>query len=152
MAYEYGTPSRLLSQVDRVVRDTGYTFRAPDGLIRALMDRSTGRLFAGVLAGFPEEALPVPASDFALLGRCSDDARVLALIGEVTLQVKALPGGADLTPLCDRWGLHESRIDLSCRHRPVDPREKETLARAVFGLIYVEGGADALRGVVPLLT
>lgn len=145
---------RLLAQADRMVhetlprieRDTGYTFGAPDGLIRVLMDRSTARLFTGILAGFSEEALPVPARDLALLGSASDDARVLALIGEVTLEVKGLPAGADLASLSDRWDL--SRIALSCRG-DLTAREKETLALAVLGLIYVGGGTDALRGAVP---
>jgi len=144
----------LLAQTDRVVhetlprieRDTGYTFSAPDGLIRVLMDRSTARLFSGLLAGFPEDALPVPARDLALLGSASDDARVLALISEVTLEVKGLPAGTDLVSLCDRWDL--SRIALTCRS-DLTAREKETLVLAVLGLIYVGGGTGALRGAVP---
>ncbi|MCK9306540.1 MAG: hypothetical protein M0P17_03315 [Methanoculleus sp.] len=156
---------RLLSQIDRVMReilprieqDTGHTFRGPDGLARVLMDPSTKRLFWGILAGFPEEALPVPAKDLALLGTFSDDARALALIGDVTLGLK-VPSGPhvqeeDLAALCDRWGLHEGRIGFACRRCPTGEtlvREKETLAWAVLGLLYVEGDTAALRAVVPL--
>ena len=157
---------RLISGAGRVVRetlprierDTGHTFPGPDGLLRVLMDPSTKRLFFGILAGFPEEALPVPAHDLARLGAFPDDARALALIGDVTLRLKVLSGPEaevrDLAALSDRWDLHESLIGLLCRRRPAGEtllREKETLARAVLGLIYVEGGADALRRAVPLL-
>lgn len=168
---------RLVAQIDRVMletlprieRDAGYTFRDPDGLLRILMDDSTKRLFFGILAGFPEDALPLPAIDLDMLGKFPDDARALALIGDVTLRLKVLPalqvenrpsladpsaGAAGLATLCDRWGLHESRIGLACRRHPTGEtltREKETLAGAVLGLIYVEGGTDALRAAVPLL-
>ena len=156
----------LFSQVGRVVRetlprierDTGHTFQDQDRLIPVLMDNSTKRLFFGILAGFPEDALPAPAKDLALLGRFPDDARALALIGDVTLRLKVLPGPhvevPGLAPLCDRWGLHESRLGLACRRRPAGEtllREKETLALAVLGLIYIEGGTDALGGAVSLL-
>ncbi len=157
---------RLISWIDRVVhqtlprieRDTGHTFRSPDGLVRVLMDPSTKRLFSGVLAGFPEQALPVPAKDLALLGNFSDDARALGLIGDVTLRLKVLPGvhvrAADLAALSDRWELYESRIGLACRRCPAGEilvREKEVLAGAVLGLLYVEGDTAALRAAVPLL-
>lgn len=156
---------RLLLQIDRVMReilprieqDTGHTFRGPDGLARVLMDPSTKRLFWGILAGFPEEALPIPAKDLAQLGTFSDDARALALIGDVTLRLKVLSGPhvqeGDLAALCDRWGLHESQIGPACRRCPAGDilvREKEVLAWAVLGLLYVDGGTDALRAVVPL--
>ena len=156
----------LFSQVGRVVRetlprierDTGHTFQGPDGLLRILMDTSTKRLFLDILAGFPEESLPVPAKDLGMLGRFPNDSRALALIGDVTLRLKVLSGPhgevIDLAALSDRWGLHESRLGLACRHRPAgEPllREKETLSRAVLGLIYIEGGTDALGGAVSLL-
>ncbi len=168
---------RLVAQINRVMletlprieRDTGYTFCDPDGLLRILMDNSTKRLFFGILAGFPEDALPVPAKDLDMLGKFPDDARALALIGDVTLRLKVLPalqvenrssladpsaGAAGLAALCDRWELCESRIGLACRRHPTGEtlaREKETLAGAVLGFIYVEGGTDALRAAVPLL-
>ncbi|PKL63108.1 MAG: hypothetical protein CVV31_02855 [Methanomicrobiales archaeon HGW-Methanomicrobiales-2] len=156
---------QLLSQIDRVMReilprieqDTGHTFRDPDGLARVLMDPSTKRLFRGILAGFPEGALPVPAKDLALLGTFSDDAPALAIIGDVTLRLKVPSGlhvqGGDLAALCDRWGLHEGRIGFACRRCPAGEtlvREKETLAWAVLGLLYIEGDTAALRAVVPL--
>jgi len=157
---------RLVSGIDRVKRetlprierDTGHTFRDLDGLLRILMDNSTRRLFFGILTGFPEDALPVPAKDLDMLGRFPDDARALALIGDVTLRLKVLPGPhaevPGLAALSDRWELHESKLGLECRHRPTGDdlaQEKETLAGAVLGLLYVEGGIDALRAAVPLL-
>ncbi|NLZ29787.1 MAG: hypothetical protein GX885_03425 [Methanomicrobiales archaeon] len=142
----------------RIERDIGYVFPDQDRFIRILMDRSTKRLFLGILAEFPEDALPVPARDIAILESISDDARALALIGDVTLRLKVLPGPrADvpgLAHLSDRWRLHESLIGLECRHRPAGralEREKEILAGAVLGLLYVEGGIGALRAAVPLL-
>jgi hypothetical protein len=137
----------------RIERETGHAFRGPDGLARVLMGPSTKRLFSEILAGFPEDALPIHAGDLAILGSFADDSHALALIGDVTLRLKVLPGEevAGLAALCDRWSLHESRIGSGFRRSP-DEQEKETLARAVLGLIYVEGGADALRAVVPLLT
>lgn len=154
----------LISQVGRVVRetlprierDTGHTFQGPDGLLRILMDTSTKRLFLDILAGFPEESLPVPAKDLGMLGKFPNDSRALALIGDVTLRLKVLSGEgvAGLAALSDRWALYESRIGLACRHRLAgEPlvREKETLSRAVLGLIYIEGGTDALGGAVSLL-
>ena len=156
LIFEAGRVAR--ETLPRIERDTAHTFPGPDGLLRVLMDPSTKRLFFGLLAGFPEEALPVPAHDLARLGAFSDDARALALIGDVTLRLKVLSGPEaevrDLAALSDRWDLHESLIGLLCRRRPAGEtllREKETLARAVLGLIYVEGGADALRRAVPLL-
>ena len=157
---------RLISGIDRVVhetlprieRDTGHTFRGPEGLVRVLMDPSTKRLFAGILAGFPENELPVPAGDLARLGTFADDARALAIIGDVTLRLKILPAvqGEDLrfASLCDRWDLYENRIGLECRPRPAGEallREKELLARAVLGLIYIEGGTGALGRAAALL-
>jgi hypothetical protein len=156
-------PGHLAEQVALVARRTlprieqeaGHIFRSPDGLARILTVPSTKRLFLDILAGFPEEALPIRANDLALLGRFADDSHALALIGDVTLRLKVLPGegvgAAGFAALCDRWGLHESRIGSGFRRSP-DEQEKETLARAVLGLIYVEGGVDALRAVVPLLT
>lgn len=153
----------LALEVDRVVRrtvprieqETGHTFRSPDGLVRILMTPSTGRLFRGILAGFPEDALPIRANDLALLGNFSDDARALAIIGDVTLRLKVIPGAhVQGAALCDRWELHESRIDLACRRCPAGGtlvQEKEILAWAVLGLIYVEGGTDALGRAVSLL-
>lgn len=156
----------LVVQIDRVARqtiprieqETGHTFHGPDGLARILMDPSTKRLFSGVLAGFPEEALPVPAVDLALLGNLSDDARALGLIADVTLRLKVLSGlhvpREDVAALCDRWRLHESRITLRGNPRRAagtSAREKETLARAVLGLIYIEGGTEALGRAAPLL-
>ncbi|MCM2465004.1 hypothetical protein [Methanoculleus oceani] len=142
----------------RIEQETGHAFRGPDGLARVLMAPSTKRLFSEIFAGFPEDALPIHAGDLAMLGSFADDSHALALIGDVTLRLKVLPGedvgAAGLTALCDRWGLHESRIGSGFRRSPDGERleqEKETLARAVLGLIYVEGGVDALRAVVPLL-
>ncbi len=142
----------------RIEQETGHTFRGPDGLARILMDPFTKRLFLGILAGFPDEALPIRAGDLALLGSIPDDARALALIGDVTLRLKILSGlhvrGEDIAALCDRWGLHESRIGLRGSHRQAggtSAREKETLAWAVLGLIYIEGGTDALGRAAPLL-
>ncbi len=138
----------------RIEQETGHAFHSPDGPIRVLMAPSTKRLFSDILAGFPEEALPIRANDLATLGNFADDYHALALIGDVTLRLKVLPGKgvAGFAALSDRWGLHESRIGAG--HAPDGERlvrEKETLARAVLGLIYVEGGVDALRAVVPLL-
>jgi len=138
----------------RIEQETGHAFHSPDGPIRVLMAPSTKRLFLDILAGFPEEALPIRANDLATLGNFADDSHALALIGDVTLRLKVLPGKgvAGFAALSDRWGLHESRIGAG--HAPDGERlvrEKETLARAVLGLIYVEGGVDALRAVVPLL-
>lgn len=157
---------RLVSGIDRVKRvtlprierDTGYAFQDPDGLLRILMDNSTRRLFSGIPEGFPEDRLPIPAKDIDMLGKFPDDARALALIGDVTLRLKVLSGPhagvPGLAPLSDRWKLHESKIGLECRHRPVGralEQEKEILAVAVLGLLYVEGGIDVLRAAVPLL-
>ena len=138
----------------RIEQETGHAFHSPDGPIRVLMAPSTKRLFLDILAGFPEEALPIRANDLVTLGNFADDSHALALIGDVTLRLKVLPGKgvAGFAALSDRWGLHESRIGAG--HAPDGERlvrEKETLARAVLGLIYVEGGVDALRAVVPLL-
>jgi hypothetical protein len=52
---------RLLAQADRAVRevlprierDTGHTFRDPDGLLQVLADPSSKRLFLEIRAGFP---------------------------------------------------------------------------------------------------
>jgi len=158
--------SRLVSGIDRVERETlpcierdvGYTFQSPDGLLRILMDGSTRRLFFGILEEFPEDALPLPAKDIDILGKFPDDAQALALIGDVTLRLKILPGlharVPGLVPLSDRWRLHEHKLGLLCRHHPTGralEREKETLAGAVLGLLYVEGGIDPLRAAVPLL-
>jgi len=141
----------------RIEQDTGHAFQGPDGPIRILMAPSTKRLFSDILGGFAEDALPLRANDLAMLGNFADDRHALALIGDVTLRLKVLPGGdagaLDLVALSERWRLHESRIGAG--HAPDGERlvrEKETLARAVLGLIYVEGGVDALRAVVPLLT
>ena len=140
----------------RIEQETGHAFRSPDGLARVLMAPSTKRLFSEILAGFPEDVLPLRANDLAMLGKFADDAHALALIGDVTLRLKVLSGedagAAGLAALSDRWALYESRIGAG--HAPDGERllrEKETLARAVLGLIYVEGGVDALRAVVPLL-
>ncbi|BBL66940.1 hypothetical protein [Methanoculleus chikugoensis] len=140
----------------RIERETGHAFRSPDGLARVLMAPSTKRLFSEILAGFPEDALPIRANDLSMLGNFADDAHALALIGDVTLRLKVLSGEgvAGLAALSDRWDLHESRIGSGLRCPPDGEnleQEKETLARAVLGLIYVEGGTDALRAVVPLL-
>jgi hypothetical protein len=110
------------------------------------MDPSTKRLFAGILAGFPEEALPVPARDLACLAAFSDDARALTLIGDVTLRLRGFSGPETLAALADRWELHESPVGRPAGSIP--HREKEALARAVLGLIYVQGGADALERAV----
>ncbi|MCT8335934.1 hypothetical protein FKB36_00070 [Methanoculleus sp. Afa-1] len=140
----------------RIEQETGHAFHSPDGPIRILMAPSTKRLFSDILAGFPEDALPISANDLSMLGNFADDSHALALIGDVTLRLKVLPGRdagtLDLAALSDRWGLHGNRIGAG--HAPDGEglvREKETLARAVLGLIYVEGGVDALRAVVPLL-
>lgn len=150
----------LLAQADRVTRETlprierdaGHTLRDPDGLLRVLMDASIRRLFSDIRAGFPEPALPVPAWDLEMLANLPDGAHVAAVIGDVTLQVK-ISGlhveEAGLAALADRWGLPESRIGSPAGEPPV--REKEFLARAVLGLLYVDGGTGALRAVVPLL-
>lgn len=140
----------------RIERDTGHSFHNPGGVVRVLMASSTKRLFSEILAGFPEDALPIHANDLAVLGSCVDDSHALALIGDVTLRLKVLPGrgarAADLAWLSDRWGLYESRIGSGPSPRGEGPgQEKEALARAVLGLIYVEGGAGALRATVPLL-
>lgn len=157
----------LILQVNRVVQetlprieqDTGYTFPDPDRVIRILMDGSTKRLFFGILAELPEDALPVPAKNLAMLGKFPDDARALALIGDVTLRLKVLPDlhaeVPGLAALCDRWALYESLICLKCHHHPsgeILAREKEALAGAVLGLLYVEGGTDVLQAAAPLLT
>jgi hypothetical protein len=140
----------------RIEQETGHAFHSPDGPIRVLMAPSTKRLFLDILAGFPEEALPIRANDLATLGNFADDFHALALIGDVTLRLKVLPekgtATVDFGALSDRWGLHESRI--GSRQIPDGEQldqEKEALARAVLGLIYVEGGIDALRELVPLL-
>ncbi|KAF5087705.1 hypothetical protein [Methanoculleus horonobensis] len=147
------------STLPRIEQETGHAFRGPDGLARVLMAASTKRLFSEILAGFPEDALPIRANDLAMLANFADDYHALALIGDVTLRLKVLSGkdagAAGLAVLSDRWNLYESRIGSGLRRTPDNEelqQEKETLARAVLGLIYVEGGVDALRAVVPLLT
>ncbi len=142
--------------IPRIVKDTGHTFHSPDGPVRVLMTPPTKVLFLAILAGFSEDALPIPANDLATLGNFADDFHALALIGDVTLRLKVLPekgtAAVDFGALSDRWGLHESRIGSG--QIPDGERldqEKEALARAVLGLIYVEGGIDALRELVPLL-
>ncbi len=137
LIFEAGRVAR--ETLPRIERDTAHTFPGPDGLIRVLMDPSTKRLFAGILAGFPEEALPVPARDLACLAAFSDDARALALIGDVTLRLRGLPGPETLAALADRWELRESLI--GCPAGKTLSSEKVVLARAVLGLIYVQGGA-----------
>ncbi|WP_243669362.1 hypothetical protein [Methanoculleus chikugoensis] len=136
----------------RIERETGHAFRSPDGLARVLMAPSTKRLFSEILAGFPpEDALPIRANDLSMLGNFADDAHALALIGDVTLRLKVLSGEgvAGLAALSDRWDLHESRIGSGLRCPPDGEnleQEKETLARAVLGLIYVEGGVPMRCG------
>jgi len=144
LIFEAGRVAR--ETLPRIERDTAHTFPGPDGLIRVLMDPSTKRLFAGILAGFPEEALPVPARDLACLAAFSDDARALTLIGDVTLRLRGFSGPETLAALADRWELHESPVGRPAGSIP--HREKEALARAVLGLIYVQGGADALERAV----
>lgn len=148
--------SCLVARVDRVTQqtllrieqETGHAFRDPDGLVRLMLSHSARRFFGRLSAG----ALPAPARDLAVLESASD-AQALAIIGDVTLQVKTPPGThlepQDLVALCDQWGLYEDRIGLPVGQHPLD-EEKATLARAVLGLIYIEGGADALRAAVPL--
>lgn len=157
--------SRLVADIDRVMdvvlprieRETGHTFRDHDGIVRVLMSPSTERLFLGILGDIPEDALNVPARDLAILAHSLKDARALAIIGDVTLQLKVMHGEHPMkfASLADRWGLHENRIGLSSHYRPTGEtlmQEKEALARATLGLIYIEGGADALRAAVPLLS
>lgn len=144
LIFEAGRVAR--ETLPRIERDTAHTFPGPDGLIRVLMDPSTKRLFAGILAGFPEEALPVPARDLACLAAFSDDARALTLIGDVTLRLRGFSGPEILVALSDRWELHESPVGRPAGKPPSS--EKEALARAVLGLIYVQGGADALERAV----
>jgi|GEM_PF-541639 len=142
----------------RIEQDTGHIFRSPDGLARILMVSSAKRLFLEILAGFPEDTLPIRASDLAVLGNFTDDSHALALIGDVTLQLK-VPSGlhgekAGFAALCDRWGLQESQIGSGFRcsaEGEILTQEKEILARAVLGLIYIEGGADALGRAAPHL-
>jgi hypothetical protein len=152
---------RLASQADRVVReilprieqDTGYSFRDPDGLVRILLHPSTARLFLTIRAGFPDAALPIPADDLTLLAAFPDGAHAAAIVGDVTLQVKVLSGeqapAAEFAALADRWGLSACRTGSPAGGGPA--QEKETLARAVLGLLYVDGGTGALRAVAPLL-
>jgi hypothetical protein len=151
----------LLGQADRALRETlprierdaEHTLRDPDDLLRVLVDASTTRLFSAIRAGFPDAVLPVPAWDLEMLANLPDGAHAAAIIGDVTLQVKVFAGlragEAGLAALADRWGLPGSRIGSPAGR--ISVQEKELLARAVLGLLYVDGGTDALRAVVPLL-
>jgi hypothetical protein len=144
--------------IPRIEHETGYAFRSPETLPWILINPSASRLFSGILAGFEEGALPVRANDLARLANTSTGIQALALIGDVTLRLKILPGrrvgSEELAALCDRWSLYENLIGGGNRRRPVGEtleREKAALAMAVLGLIYTEGGDDALRPLVPLL-
>jgi len=144
--------------IPRIEHDTGYAFRSPETLPWILINSSASRLFSGILAGFEEGALPVKANDLARLANTSTGIQALALIGDVTLVLKILPGrrvvSEELAALCDRWSLCENLIGGGNRRRPTGEtleREKAALTLAVLGLIYTEGGDDALRPLVPLL-
>lgn len=173
----------LQSQIENVNRriipaietDLGYTFKDTNPLIRILVDTTTKRLFLGILNTLPEADLPVPARDIFMLAKMPGDASALALIGDVTLRLRVVPGaikGAFTSPgesdtrldasalfeshlaLCDHWKLFENAIGLGYRPRPTGEeraRERATLVQAVFGALYLEGGRDALEAAVPLL-
>ncbi len=173
----------LLAQIAEVNRtviptieaDVGITLRDPNLILRVLMDSSVKGLFLRILTEFPEEELPVPPKDLYTLYTMPDDADALALIGDVTMRLKVLPGlekgrtnsaeyistaddrslsAADVAALCDRWGLSEHVIGICRRCPPAEKdvqQEKWILASAVLGVLYRDGGLEALRQVAPLL-
>lgn len=165
----------LLAQIDKVNRDVipaietdlGITIRDPDLIARVLADASIQPLFLDILTELPEEDLPVPAKDLATLCTMPDNADALALIGDVTLRLKVLPAcdesstrptepitAADVAALCDRWRLAEHVIGPRSSPPPGDgagQRKKWILASAVLGVLYREGGANALRRAAGLM-
>lgn len=152
-------------------------FPTPELVMLALSRPGLRTIFEQVSAYFGQSPKTVLSSEeFAELASSGDAANVLALVGDAVLDLAVvqafwgssvstagalttkraeLASNAHLAQVCDQWELydyrltrlHEQRTDLLSKK--ATEHEKATLIEALYGVIYLELGFEAISRVVP---
>lgn len=160
-------------------RDLGVRLRRTEHLFIALFQPSTKNLFmelklyAERREGAPLKAeeigsladLPEMARTFAWIGDAALNLAVLSelwadgrgRVGELTERRKSYVQNTNLAQLADRWRLFEHRIHLepvqgsSSTGSESVVRIKGSLTESVVGVLYLQGGLNAISRVLPLI-
>ncbi|WP_214041022.1 hypothetical protein [Methanoculleus sp.] len=160
--------------IPQISRDLQFDFGDPDLILRIMVDGTAKGMFWEMLSEFPEKRYPKLRKSIRAMSEFPGEAESLAYLGNAALLLAAThhlwvsntPSKAALDqksqPFKDkkyqallekRWMLYENTIGFDHKLRSnidEENHDRSTLVEAVFGLLYIKGGLDAVIKAMPL--
>ncbi|ABN56374.1 MULTISPECIES: hypothetical protein [Methanoculleus] len=161
--------------IPQVRRDLQFDFEDSNLILRVMVDGTAKDMFSDMLKEFPETRHPELRKSIYEFSKLPGKVESLAYLGNAALLLAAVHHlwASDTTPskamldqkgqpfkdkkyqaqLERKWMLYENTIGFD--HKPRSNIDKEnhdrsTLVEAVFGLLYIKGGLDAVIKAMPL--
>ncbi|MFO7836394.1 MAG: ribonuclease III domain-containing protein [Candidatus Thorarchaeota archaeon] len=153
----------------KLEEELGIDFKDNELLQIAMFQPSTKNIFLEIETEYRyDRNCPLSRQDFENLVNVPEMAQALALVGDAAIDMSVLhhlwePTAADvgmltqrradivsnehLADVCNSWGLYEYRIHFDPSHPSTAEmqHDKGTLLEAVYGIIYVEYGFEAVE-------
>lgn len=161
--------------IPQVNRDLQFDFEDSNLILRVMVDGTAKGMFLEMLKEFPETRHPDLRKSIYELSELPGETESLAYLGNAALLLAAVhhlwasdtvPSKAMLDqksqPFKDKkyqaqlerkWMLYENTIGFDRKPRSnidEENHDRSTLVEAVFGLLYIKGGLDAVIKAIPL--
>jgi 23S rRNA maturation mini-RNase III len=160
--------------IPQIRRDLQFIFEDPNRILRVMVDGTAKSMFLEMLKEFPETRHPKLRKSIYEMSKLPDEVESLAYLGNAALLLAAAhhlwtsntPSKGTLDQMSQqfkdkkyqaqlerKWRLYENTIGFD--HKPrsnidEENHDRSTLVEAVFGLLYIKSGLDAVIKAMPL--